>query len=221
MRRFLSAGATAAVMVVGLAAPSWASDEAVVSSFDDGNSIDLGEGEWAVTVTATATLGHPESIVCDLFADGERIAWQNPTSKDEDEVRTGVAVTAGVTGPATVQFSCNETFGDPENVTVVDIAFTAVRGGVVGPQGPAGPEGPQGPPGPEGPQGPPGPEGPQGEPGKDGKDADSLDTSAGTMPDTGTSVGQFVLLAAILAALGAGTLLLRRVIPVPGGRYRS
>lgn len=132
------------------------------------------------------------------------------------------SVTAGVTGPTTVRFSCNETYGDPENVTVVDIAFTAVRGGVQGPEGehgPKGEEGPQGPPGPEGPQGPPGPEGPQGPPGEDGKDADGV--KSGSLADTGSMAGQLALIGAIVLALGGGALLLRRYVPLPGGRYRS
>lgn len=104
---------------------------------------------------------------------------------------------------------------------VTDVTLSAVRS-IPGPQGPEGPKGeqdPHGEQGPQGPEGPEGPEGPQGPPGEDGKDADGV--KSGSLADTGSTAGQLALIGAIVLALGGGALLLRRYIPLPGGRYRS
>ncbi len=100
-----------------------------------------------------------------------------------------------------------------------------------GKDGADGKDGEQGPPGPPGPEGPQGPEGPKGEDGKDGVDGkdgkvvvvddDTKPAGSEKLAQTGTSTGQLALIGAIVVALGAGALLFRRVIPLPGGRYRS
>lgn len=47
--------------------------------------------------------------------------------------------------------------------------------------------------------------------------------AASTLPDTGadSNTGMLALIGGIIVALGAGALVLRRYIPLPGGRYRS